>query len=133
MTLYIALPKKHPAARKSKVPLASLANEFFAGISEKAFPGAWETAIKLCAQAGFRPKYLQVVENAFAALSLVAAGCGVGFMSDEMKWLPYEGVVLRPLDPPILLDLHLAWKRGTPTPAMKEFSRIVKEVRTRPS
>jgi len=133
VTLHIALPSKHPAVRKSKVALASLADEYFVGISENAFPGAWDTAIKLCAEAGFRPKYLQVVENAFAALSLVAAGCGVAFMSDEIKRLPYEGVMLRPLDPPILLDLHLAWKRGTPTAAMKEFIRIVKEAGPRSS
>lgn len=78
---------------------------------------AWETALKLCAQAGFRPKYLQVAENAFAAMNLVSAGCAVAFMSERMKRVVQDGVVPRPFDPPIILDLHLAWKHGTPTAA----------------
>ena len=125
--LCIALPKTHPAARKSKVSLASLADEFFAGISEKTFPGAWETAVKLCAQANFRPKYLQVTENAFAAMSLVSAGCAVAFVPEAMKIIAFEGLVVCPLDPPILLDAYVAWKRGTPTVLMKDFIRILKE------
>lgn len=125
---YIALPKAHPAARKSRISLASLADEFFAGISEKAFPGAWEMVVKLCAQAKFRPRYLQVTENAFAAMSLVSAGCAVAIAPELMKAVAWEGVVFRPLDPPILLDAFVACRRETPTVPMKEFIRILKEV-----
>lgn len=124
----IALPKTHPAARKTKVPLASLAGEMFVGISEKSFPGAWEIAVKACGAAGFRPKYLQSTEDAFAAISLVSAGCAVAFMPEPMKLLAPYNVVFRPLDPPLVLDGFVAWKRGTPSEAMKNFSQILKEV-----
>jgi DNA-binding transcriptional LysR family regulator len=126
--LCIALPKAHPAARKSKISLTSLAKDFFIGISDKAHPGAWEMAVKLCAQADFRPRYLQVTENALAAMSLVSAGCAVAFAPEPMKAVAWEGVVLRPLDPPVLLDAFVACRRETPTAAMKEFIRILKEV-----
>jgi LysR family transcriptional regulator, benzoate and cis,cis-muconate-responsive activator of ben and cat genes len=128
MNLCIALPKAHPAARKSKVSLASLAGDFFIGISEKTTPGAWDMAVKLCAQANFRPRYLQVTENAFVAMSLVSTGCAVAFATEPMKAVAWEGVVIRPLDPPLQLEAHVAWKRDTPTVAMKEFIRILKEV-----
>jgi DNA-binding transcriptional LysR family regulator len=123
----IALPKTHPAARNSKVKLASLANEFFAGISEKTHPGAWEVAVKLCAQANFRPRYLQITENAFAAMSLVSAGYAIAFAPEPMNTVAFEDLVVRPLDPPILLDAYVAWKRGTPTVPMKDFIRVLKE------
>jgi DNA-binding transcriptional LysR family regulator len=126
--LCIALAKTHPAGRKSKVPLASLANEFFIGISEKAHPGAWDLAVKLCTQAGFRPRYLQATENALAAMSLVSAGSAVAFAPEPLQAVAWEGVVIRPLDPPILLDVYVASRRETPTAAMSGFIRILKEV-----
>ena len=126
--LYIALPKAHPAARKSKVPLTSLASAFFIGISEKAHPGAWDMAVKLCTQAGFRPRYLQVTENALAAMSLVSAGSAVAFAPEPMKAVAWEGVVIRPLDPPVLLDAVVAYRLETPSVAMKEFIRVLKEI-----
>lgn len=126
--LYIALPEAHPAASQSKVPLASLADEFFIGISEKAHPGAWDLAVRLCGQVNFRPRHLQVTENALAAMNLVSAGCAVAFATEPMKSAALEGVVIRPLDPPVLLDAFVACRRETPTVAMKEFIRNLKEV-----
>jgi hypothetical protein len=45
-----------------------------------------------------------------------------------MNAVAWEGVVIRPLDPPVLLEAHVAFRRETPTVAMKEFLRILKEV-----
>lgn len=125
---YIALPKNHPAARKARVPLASLANEFFIGISEKTHPGAWDMAVKLCARADFRPRYLQVTENPLAAMNLVSAGGVVAFATELMRTVPWDGIVIRPLDPPVMLEAVVAWNKETPTAAMTEFLRILKEV-----
>jgi len=54
--LCIALAKTHPAARKSKIALASLAKDFFIGISDKAHPGAWDLAVKLCTTLGWNSR-----------------------------------------------------------------------------
>jgi DNA-binding transcriptional LysR family regulator len=125
--LCIALAKTHPAARKATISLASLANEFFIGISEKAHPGAWDLAVKLCTQAGFRPRYLQATDNALAAMSLVSAGSAVAFAPEPLKTVAWEGVVIRPLDPPVVLDVFVACRREAPTVAMSGFIRILKE------
>src|SRR5262249_42292579 len=117
----VALPKAHSSARREKVSLAALASEVFVGISEKSFPGAWEMAVKVCVEAGFRPKYLQTTNDAFATLGLVSTGCAVAFMPESMKLLVPDNVVFRPFDPPLVLDGYVVWKRGAPTGAMKEF------------
>jgi hypothetical protein len=47
---------------------------------------------------------------------------------EAMKIIAFEGLVVCPLDPPILLDAYVAWKPGTPTVPMKDFVRILKDV-----
>jgi DNA-binding transcriptional LysR family regulator len=108
-TFVAALPKKHPAARKSVVPLASLADDLFLGISAETFPGASRHVTDACVRAGFRPKILQNVERGYTILGLVAGNCGVALLPESLKALPHPGIVFRPLTDPPVADLFVAW------------------------
>lgn len=119
-----ALPKGHPAARKSKIELASLANDFFLGISEETYPDASHHVQEACRRAGFRPKVLQMVERGFTILGLVAGGGGVALLPKSLKEMPHSGVVFKALADPPVADLFLAWKPQTPSPAMAEFLKV---------
>ena len=105
-----ALPKNHRAARRSRVPLAALANDFFLGISAETFPGASRHVADACARAGFRPKFLQMVERGYTILGLVAGRCGVALLPESLKALPHPGIVFRRLADPPVADLFVAWK-----------------------
>src|SRR4051812_44527569 len=107
-TFVAALPKAHRAARKSTVPLASLANDFFFGISDQTYPAASLYVSEACARAGFRPKFLQMVERGHTILGLVAGKCGVAILPESLKALPHPGIVFRPLADPPRADLFLA-------------------------
>ena len=116
-----ALPASHPAARKSRVSLPSLADDFFLGISELTYPGASRHVMEACAQAGFRPKILQMVERGYSILGLVASSCGVALLPESLKSLPHLGVVFRPLTAPPVADLFVAWRKAKPSAELAEF------------
>ncbi len=121
-----ALPAGHPAAKSSRVPLKSLADDFFLGISQDTYPGASRHVLAACKQAGFRPKILQMVERGHTILGLVAARCGVALLPESLKALPHAGVVFRPLLDPPTADLYVAWRGRIPAPPLAELLRIAR-------
>jgi len=120
-TFIAALPEDHRAARKSKVPLASLADDFFLGISGETFPGASRHVTDACARAGFRPKFLQMVERGYTILGLVAGHCGVALLPESLKALPHPGIIFRPLADPPVAELYVAWRAKSTPPVVKEL------------
>jgi DNA-binding transcriptional LysR family regulator len=116
-----ALPKDHRAARKSVVPLSSLADDIFLGISAETFPGASRYVTEACVRAGFRPKILQMVERGYTILGLVAGNCGVALLPESLKALPHPGIVFRPLADPPVADLFVAWSAKSTQPVLHEF------------
>ena len=124
-TFVAALPKEHPAARKPRIPLATLSQEFFLGISDETYPAASRHVVKACERAGFRPKMLQMVERGYTIIGMVAAKCGVGLVPETLRSLPHEGVVFRALAEPPSADLFVAWKGKTPSPITGEFLQVL--------
>jgi DNA-binding transcriptional LysR family regulator len=120
-TFVAALPKKHRAARKSVVPLASLAEDLFLGISAETFPGASRHVTDACVRAGFRPKILQNVERGYTILGLVAGNCGVALLPESLKALPHPGIVFRQLADPPVADLFVAWCAKLARPPLTDF------------
>lgn len=119
--LCAALPASHAAARRRRLPLASLAAESFVMISDLTYPGAARWITEACAAAGFRPRILQAAERGHTLLSLVAAGCGIALVPEPLQQLPHPGVVFRPLAEPTPLPLHLAWNPARPHPTRDVF------------
>jgi DNA-binding transcriptional LysR family regulator len=118
------LPKDHRAARKSTIPLSTLRDEIFIGISEQTYPGASRFVMEACARAGFRPKILQMVERGFTILGLVAGKCGVALVPESLKALPHPGVTLRRLADPPIADLFLAWRAQNTAPPLTKFLAV---------
>ncbi len=117
----VALPTGHPAARKRAVPLASLAQDFFCGISDQTYPGAARWVMEACRKAGFRPKILQAAERGYTILSLVAGGCGVALLPEPLQALPHSGVVFRPLSSTSRTELFVAWSADRESPLRDAF------------
>lgn len=115
------LPQTHPTARKARVPLAALAEQFFIAISEDSFPGASGFVLKACQAAGFQPKILQAPERGHTILGLVAGNCGVALLPEPLRALPHPGVVFRPLAEPPRGDLFLAWHPARKCAARDQF------------
>ena len=127
-TILVALPIRHPLAKKAKVKLADLAPQFFIGMSEKAQPGAREWLLQTCESAGFTGRILQEADNEPTAIKFVSGGLGVALMPEQIAALPHEGVIFRPLTPALRRESTIAWRADNPSKPLKDYIQIVKEL-----
>ena len=127
-TMLVALPARHPLAKKAKLKLADLASEFFIGMSAKTHPGAGEWLLETCESAGFAGKILQEADAEPTAIRFVADGLGVAFMPEQITGLPHEGVVFRPLSPPLRREATIAWRADNPSKPLQDYIQIVKDL-----
>jgi DNA-binding transcriptional LysR family regulator len=124
----VALPKDNPLARKSVVDLKDLAAMFFIGMSEMSYPSYRDWLTKTCQRVGFTPKVLQDVELERTMIQAVASGLGVALVPSQIKKLPHEDVVFRPLNPSVSTEGCVAWKRENPSAALKAYVQIIEQV-----
>jgi len=127
-TILAALPTRHPLAKKAKVKLADLAPQFFTSISEKVHPGERVWLLETCQSAKFTAKILQEADTELTTIKFVADGLGVALVPEQITKLPHEGVVFRPLSPPLRRESTIAWRADNPSKPLKDYIQIVKQL-----
>lgn len=105
--LVLALPERHPLARRARVPVRALDGLAIVQVDPAVEPGWAGAAQAALLAAGVAPRVVQQTDGKVAQLGLVAAGVGAGLVSESLARLRPHGVVLRPLDG-LALRLHLA-------------------------
>jgi DNA-binding transcriptional LysR family regulator len=123
-----ALPRDHPVASKPAVKLKELEPMFFIGMSESSYPGYRGWLTETCQRVGFSPRVLQDADIERTVIQSVAAGLGVALLPEQVRKLPHERVVFRPLKPAVATESCIAWKRGNPSAALQAYVQIVCEV-----
>ena len=126
-----ALAKNNPLAKKPIIKLVELKPLFFIGMSEVSYPGYRRWLKQTCQRVGFSPKVLQDAEIERTLIQAVAAGLGVALLPDQVKKLPHETVVFRPLTPRVMTESCIAWKADNSSPALKAYVDIVSDRGTR--
>jgi DNA-binding transcriptional LysR family regulator len=126
--ILVVLPAGHPLAGKSEVKLAELAMQFFVGMSAHTHPGEREWLAETCQRSGFAAKVFQEADTEATALRFVSDGFGVALMPEQIVGLPHEGVVFRPLSPPLLRESTIAWRADNPSKPLKDYIQIVKDL-----
>ena len=127
-TILVALPNDHPLARKPRVKLGNLATEFLVGMSTKTQPGARAWLLETCRHAGFEGKILQEADVEPIAIKFVVDGLGVALLPEAVTGLPHEGVVFRPLSPPLRRESTAAWRADNHSQPLKGYIQIVKDL-----
>ena len=122
-----ALAKNNLLAKKPIIKLPDLEPMFFIGMSERAYPGYRDWLTTTCQQVGFTPKVLQDADIERTVIHAVAAGLGVALLPDQVKKLPHENVMFRPLTPAVVTESCVAWKAENPSAALKAYVQIVEE------
>ena len=122
------LPKREPLAKKGTIDLKELEQMFFVGMSEKTNPGAREWLMGTCKEVGFTPRILQEAEREPAVIQFVATGLGVALLPQQIKRLPHEGVVFRPVRPDVMAESCAVWKADNPSSCLKQYIQVVKEL-----
>ena len=128
--LIAALPEQHPlAARRSRIPLARLADAPFIITPRHMAPGLYDDIVSFCHSAGFSPQIAQEAIQMQTVISLVSAEMGVALIPRSLQNLQRTGVVYKQLkEQSPMSEIHLAWRSEDALPALGLFVQIVHEV-----
>jgi DNA-binding transcriptional LysR family regulator len=115
--LAVALPQTHPLAAKSRIRLATLAEEDFVMFYRRVSPGYFDSLVTACRNAGFSPRIVHEVSSVASQVAFVGCGQGVALIPSAMKKMAPETVIVRPLTEKLsVVTTAVAWNatRGNP-------------------
>lgn len=131
-TAVVALPDRHPLARRSRLEIADLAEEPLIVPDRRSRPHSHDLTIRLFLDAGMTARIAQVAEEKQTIVNLVAAGTGLAIVPRWTARLRVRGVAFVPLRVPegttrSKLVLAAAWPRGTRDPMREAFFSVVEK------
>jgi DNA-binding transcriptional LysR family regulator len=131
--MIVALPSRHPVARRRSVHLEDLADERFLLPPRGLLSGIHEEIIAACHQAGFVPKSILPIRLAETAVCLVARNLGVALIPQSFRLLKVNGVVYKSLAHQVPLIQMYAIRRKEPESPLAEnlWSFVESMARTR--
>jgi DNA-binding transcriptional LysR family regulator len=127
----VALPQEHPLTDLAAVPVSRLGGETIVMFPRQPFAGIWERVVGHLLPAGPRAHQVVIEPDLLGApaamLRAVAAGVGVApVILGIERQVSVPGVEVRPLDPPLGLELELVW-RAPPRRALRSLLRFLVE------
>ena len=126
--MVVALAVGSPLAAKKEIKLLDLADEFFICMSAKSDPGDCKWVADTCRRAAFTAKVLQEALDGPSAIRFVKDGLGIALMPEQIAALPHEGVVLRPLTPPLRRESTIAWRADNTSKPLRDYIQVVKDM-----
>lgn len=93
----VAIPVRHPLARRRRLALSELAEESFVMYSPIAVPGLHSAALLACQQAGFVPLVQQEAVQVQTVVSLVESGMGIALVPSVAARHVTRNVLFKPL------------------------------------
>jgi len=131
-TAVVALPSRHPLARRSRVTLKDLADEPLIVPERRSRPHSHDLTMKLFEEAGLTARVAQVAEEKHTIVNLVAAGLGAAVVPRWTSRMTTKGVRFVPLKvttPGGLtrLPLAAAWMKGVRDPVRDEVLATLRE------
>jgi DNA-binding transcriptional LysR family regulator len=115
--LAVALPQTHPLAAKSRIRLASLADDDFVMFYRRVSPGYFDSLVTACRNAGFSPRIVHEVSSVASQVAFVGCGQGVALIPSAMKKMAPETVIVRPLTEKLsVVTTAVAWNATRDNP-----------------
>lgn len=120
----VVLPKGHPLAELTDVPLEELAREPFILLEE----GGYYEPLEAFARAGCEPNIKYTIHDDYSIMAMVAQGLGVTVLADLiMRKCPYE-LEVRPTVPRVERTVAVAYKSEGELPmAARRFIALLEE------
>jgi DNA-binding transcriptional LysR family regulator len=94
----IALPQRHALANSSLISLESLAKERFVLFARGFNPALYDSIMKACEKAGFKPKLDQELAQIVNVIPVVAAGFGVSIVPRSFGRIKFADVSYADID-----------------------------------
>jgi DNA-binding transcriptional LysR family regulator len=118
--LLLALPAKHPLARKSRVRMADMAGQALIMYSQKEGQYFHDRIVGLFTSADVRPRYVHHIGQTHTIMALVRAGIGLAIVPASARHLRFEHVVFKPLwRSDVHAEVYLAWREDARNPALE--------------
>jgi DNA-binding transcriptional LysR family regulator len=128
LALVVARHHRRAAPLGEPVPLSAPAQEPWIWFARRYDPTTYDHMMRIFAQAGFRPRIVQEVNQLLVYLGLVAAGLGVSLLPAATAPMAGEGVAYLPLPEPVpLVEFDVVWRRDDPSPRVEGFLGAVRE------
>lgn len=100
------LPKNHPLAKNTQVPIKELTKEPFILLEE----GSFSEPINAFHDAGLEPNIKYTIHDDYAIMTMVEAGLGVSILAELMLRRTNFDIACLPVDPPVYRSLAIAYK-----------------------
>jgi DNA-binding transcriptional LysR family regulator len=118
--LVVALPREHPQSARSRIRLASLAEEDFVMFYRRVSPSYFDSLVTACNSAGFSPRIVHEVGSVASQVAFVGCGQGVALIPSAMKRTAPETVVVRPLAEKLsVVTTAVAWNTARNNPSVE--------------
>ncbi|MEO1209708.1 MAG: LysR substrate-binding domain-containing protein [Cyanobacteria bacterium J06638_20] len=127
--LVVVLAETHALSNQPHIRLSQLAEDSWITGSRKTYCGLLIQILNACRQAGFDPRIGHETNDMQMLLGFVAAGLGVTLLPTSVQSSPYQGVVYRPLTPPVpTVELAIAWHPDNRSPVLKAFLQVIHDL-----
>ncbi|KAF1005387.1 MAG: HTH-type transcriptional regulator BenM [Pseudomonas fluorescens] len=120
--LMVAMHGDHPLAQRTRISLASLANEPLVMFSRKVSPVYFDNLIATCHASGFSPRVLHEVRSVASQIAFVSCGQGMALVPASMKKLAPPNVVFRALTQKLsVVTTAVAWNAARNNPVVESL------------
>jgi DNA-binding transcriptional LysR family regulator len=125
--LLLAIPERHPLARRRRIRLSSLAQEPFLMFPRPLAPSYYDELIGFFRGAGFSPLIAHELESLQTMLALVAAGLGLALLPSSIRDIRRSGVVYRDLLGHVPhVDMAVAYLERNRSEVLRQFLDVVR-------
>lgn len=123
------LPSDHRLAGEPEIDPAELAEEGFITTPARAGSALQDAAMRVCVDAGFRPRIVQEITDPYMILTLVSAGVGISLMTEGIAGILPSGAAYVPLrGNPGRMQHGLAWSPENRSPVLRAVLEVADEV-----
>jgi DNA-binding transcriptional LysR family regulator len=130
--LVVAVPSRHPLAKKPKIALKALESYDFVMLSRSGGALVFFTQVMgMCRRAGFAPTIAREVTPMESVIGLVAADVGIAIVpSVAQRRLRIANVEYRPLrERYAVMEYAIVWRRDNTSPVVRAFVELASKSR----
>jgi DNA-binding transcriptional LysR family regulator len=134
--LMVALPEKHPMARKTTLRLEELSKEAYTLWPRHFSPASYDQLLAVFRQAGFGPPITMEggLPSTHTVLGMIAAGLTIALVDPSLRQMAAPGVVFRALSGPgIFTETGVIYRRNDPSPILASFLHELRATIRRPA
>ena len=128
--LMVALPSRHPLARKRSIGFDDLRDALIFRFERRLNPGFYDHCQAFFERIGFRPLILPEPDDHHILLGLIAEGRGIALISPTLQNVRRQGVVFRPLKAGdargLTSGIAVAYAPAAPSAVLSRFLDLVR-------